>query len=75
MGLADVLAEGPPPIHTVEGVLDDLDADLAAKLGDALRDRRWPHATLAAAIREEGYPLNDKAVSAWRKAHFQEWWS
>jgi hypothetical protein len=75
MGLADALAEGPPPITTIEGVLADLDPDLAAKLNDALRDRRWPHKSLADAIREDGYPVNDKAVASWRKAHFQEWWS
>lgn len=75
MGLADVLAEGPPPTNTVEGVLDELDAHLADKLGEALRDRRWPHSALAAAIREEGYTLSEKAVSAWRKIHAPEWWT
>jgi hypothetical protein len=75
MGLADVLAEGPPPITTVDGVLADLEPTVADKLNDALRDRRWPHASLAAAIREDGYPVNEKAVAAWRRTNFQEWWS
>ena len=75
MGLADTLAEGPPPINTVDAVLDDLDPTLAAKLSDALRDRRWPHKALADAIAADGYTVHEKSVAKWRRDNFQEWWS
>lgn len=73
MGLADAIQaqRGKPSgrMPVVEQIRAQLDGDDLEVFNAALLDESLPAARLAKALTEEGYPISDSAIHAWRRKH------